>query len=193
MLSSALATDWQVPGFATIQVAINDAKVVNGDRILVAPGVYEGAIITKAIEVRGTGDATITGGPDFIRIRPHRNASSLRTMVRSRRAGPALVCAIGSLEPLPPTCRRRRRIGLDRLTSRVLVRADGCWPLQLPIPITQRLDEGDDRRFLLRRKSQIAQFITIDVHRHFRRRPRFDVPGIVEMDNFPQRLEDTIV
>lgn len=61
---ASFATDWAVPGdFATIQIAINDASVVNGDRIFLVPGEYAGATVNKAVEIRGEGQATITSGP----------------------------------------------------------------------------------------------------------------------------------
>jgi hypothetical protein len=55
---------WHVPGdFATIQDAIDDAGVVDGDRILVGPGYHAGALVTKSVEIKGTGGATINSGP----------------------------------------------------------------------------------------------------------------------------------
>jgi hypothetical protein len=55
---------WHVPGdFATIQDAINSADVKNGDRIMVGPGLHYGALVNKAVEIRGTDGATINDGP----------------------------------------------------------------------------------------------------------------------------------
>lgn len=60
----AQATEWTVPvDFVTIQEAINSPSVVTGDTILVAPGNYAGAFVTKAVEIKGTGGAVITSGP----------------------------------------------------------------------------------------------------------------------------------
>lgn len=57
-------TDWAVPGdFATIQAAIDSPSVSAGDRILVGPGNHAGALVTKGVEIKGTGGATITSGP----------------------------------------------------------------------------------------------------------------------------------
>jgi len=55
---------WKVPGdFATIQAAIDSVKVVDGDVIQVGPGYFAGATITKAVEIKGIGGATINDGP----------------------------------------------------------------------------------------------------------------------------------
>ncbi len=60
----AAAADWTVPGdFATIQDALDDPGVVDGDRILVGPGAFDGAIVNKGVEIRGIGGSTIVGGP----------------------------------------------------------------------------------------------------------------------------------
>lgn len=57
-------TVWHVPtDFATIQDAINDGSVVNGDTILVEPGNHTGALVTKGVEIKGTGGAVIDSGP----------------------------------------------------------------------------------------------------------------------------------
>ena len=50
--SQALAADWRVPGdFATIQDAVNSPSVADGDRILVGPGSFAGALIDKNVTV----------------------------------------------------------------------------------------------------------------------------------------------
>ena len=61
---AALPADWFVPGnFATIQEAIDNSSVENGDRIFVGPGNHAGALLTKGVEIRGKGGATIDSGP----------------------------------------------------------------------------------------------------------------------------------
>jgi hypothetical protein len=60
----ASAADWKVPGqFPTIQAAVDSPLVAAGDRIFVSPGDHAGAQVTKAVEIRGTGNARITSGP----------------------------------------------------------------------------------------------------------------------------------
>lgn len=60
----ANAADWHVPGsFATIQEAIDNAAVDDGDRILVGSGEHAGALVDKSVEIKGTGGATISSGP----------------------------------------------------------------------------------------------------------------------------------
>lgn len=55
---------WRVPGdFATIQDAIDDSGVKDGDTILVGPGNFSGALVTKAVEIKGKGNAVIDDGP----------------------------------------------------------------------------------------------------------------------------------
>ena len=62
--SPALAADWRVPGdFATIQDAVNSPSVADGDRILVGPGSFAGALIDKPVRIEGRGRATISSGP----------------------------------------------------------------------------------------------------------------------------------
>ena len=62
--SPAVAADWRVPAdFATIQAAIDSAGVVDGDRILVGPGSFAGALITKSVHIQGVGRAVISTGP----------------------------------------------------------------------------------------------------------------------------------
>ena len=55
---------WQVPGdFATIKDAINSSSVLDGDTIMVGPGEHVGALVTKAVEIKGAGGAVINDGP----------------------------------------------------------------------------------------------------------------------------------
>ncbi len=55
---------WRIPSdFATIQQAIDSDLVVDGDRILVEAGFHDGAYVSKAVEIRGDGNAVISGGP----------------------------------------------------------------------------------------------------------------------------------
>ena len=64
LVSGVWAADWYVPGdFATIQEAVNSPSVANADRIFVGPGNHAGALITKSLEIKGTGGATINDGP----------------------------------------------------------------------------------------------------------------------------------
>jgi len=61
--SSAYAANWSVPGdFATIQDAIDDASVNDGDTIRVGQGEHAGATVTKAVEIKGQGGAVINEG-----------------------------------------------------------------------------------------------------------------------------------
>ena len=55
---------WYVPGdFATIQEAVDSPDVAAGDTILVGPGNHAGALVTKAVEIKGEGGAVINNGP----------------------------------------------------------------------------------------------------------------------------------
>ena len=55
---------WYVPGdFATIQDAIDDSAVVDGDTIWVGPGNFAGAEVTKSVTIKGEGQAVIDSGP----------------------------------------------------------------------------------------------------------------------------------
>lgn len=61
---AAPSTEWHVPeDFATIQDAIDSSSVVAGDIILVGPGNYAGALVTKAVEIKGEDGAVINDGP----------------------------------------------------------------------------------------------------------------------------------
>lgn len=62
--SRAAAADWSVPrDFDTIQAAIDSPDVVDGDRILVGPGSFAGALVTKSVHIQGVGRAVIASGP----------------------------------------------------------------------------------------------------------------------------------
>ena len=62
--SAAVAADWSVPkDFPTIQAAIDSPLVEDGDRILVGPGSFAGALITRPVHIQGIGRATISTGP----------------------------------------------------------------------------------------------------------------------------------
>jgi hypothetical protein len=63
-LVPASAATWSVPGdFATIQDAIDDSRVMDGDQIRVGRGNHAGALVNKAVEIKGRGRATIDSGP----------------------------------------------------------------------------------------------------------------------------------
>ncbi|MFC1558782.1 hypothetical protein ACFL40_05460 [candidate division KSB1 bacterium] len=58
------ASVWNVPGdFARIQEAIDSDDVKAGDRIIVGTGNHEGALLTKAVEIKGEDGAVIDRGP----------------------------------------------------------------------------------------------------------------------------------
>ena len=58
------AADWRVPhDFSTIQAAIDSPEVADGDRILVGPGSFAGALVTKSVDIQGVGRAVISSGP----------------------------------------------------------------------------------------------------------------------------------
>jgi len=60
----ASAKIYRVPSdFTTIQEAIDDPLVRDGDTIKVSPGNYAGALITKAVRIRGTHNTVIDSGP----------------------------------------------------------------------------------------------------------------------------------
>lgn len=61
---AAKTPTWTVPGdFATIQAAIDNAAVQNGDQIVVGPGTFDGALVTKGVHIVGRGQTLINGGP----------------------------------------------------------------------------------------------------------------------------------
>ena len=63
-VNGALAAEWRVPGdFSTIQEAIDSPDVAPGDVIVVGPGSHAGALVTKAVHIRGEGRAVINTGP----------------------------------------------------------------------------------------------------------------------------------
>ena len=60
----ASARTYRVPrDFTTIQEAIDDPLVRDGDTIKVGPGNYAGALVTKAVRIRGTHNTVIDSGP----------------------------------------------------------------------------------------------------------------------------------
>ena len=60
----AFAAEWRVPAdFPTIQAAVDSASVEAGDRILVGPGTFAGAVVDKPVHIQGIGGASITTGP----------------------------------------------------------------------------------------------------------------------------------
>lgn len=62
--ASAQEVVWIVPDqFPTIQAAIDSPSVMPGSTILVKPGTYAGALVTKAVEIRGEGNPVISSGP----------------------------------------------------------------------------------------------------------------------------------
>jgi hypothetical protein len=64
LAGAAQGASWQVPGdFSSIQAALDSALVIDGDRIIVEPGEHAGALVTKAVEIKGEGGASITSGP----------------------------------------------------------------------------------------------------------------------------------
>ena len=64
-MAATPGAEWYVPGdFATIQEAIDSTSVMDGDAIIVmGPGPYAGATVTKAIEIMGEDRAVINSGP----------------------------------------------------------------------------------------------------------------------------------
>ncbi|HJY64984.1 MAG TPA: hypothetical protein VJ455_12580 [Ignavibacteria bacterium] len=64
IISDNPGTTWNVPGdFATIQDAINNSNVVNGDVISVGPGNFNGALVTKGVVIKGEENTVINNGP----------------------------------------------------------------------------------------------------------------------------------
>jgi hypothetical protein len=49
--------------FRTIQAAIDSPRVADGDVVCVSPGRHHGAVVTKAVLIRGEGKAVIVDGP----------------------------------------------------------------------------------------------------------------------------------
>lgn len=65
LAGSADAAVWRVPGdFPTLQAAVDAPAVADGDTLLVLGGRRAGATLTKSLEIRGVGDATIVHGPE---------------------------------------------------------------------------------------------------------------------------------
>ena len=63
-LTKAGGITWYVPdNFATIQEAIDRQDVIAGDKIIVGPGEWFGAVVTKAVEIKGEKGAVIVDGP----------------------------------------------------------------------------------------------------------------------------------
>lgn len=61
---SAQEVIWRVPtDFSTIQAAIASPAVMAGNTIVVEPGCHAGALVHKAVEIRGEGKAVISSGP----------------------------------------------------------------------------------------------------------------------------------
>ncbi|MHC4463227.1 MAG: right-handed parallel beta-helix repeat-containing protein [Planctomycetota bacterium] len=64
MTATAKAVTWNVPeDFSNIQAAIDSPDVLEGHTILVGPGNHAGALVTKAVEIKGEGGAVINDGP----------------------------------------------------------------------------------------------------------------------------------
>jgi hypothetical protein len=60
----AFGADWRVPAdFPTIQAAIDSALVSAGDRVVVGPGTFAGAVVNKPVHIQGIGGAVIATGP----------------------------------------------------------------------------------------------------------------------------------
>lgn len=63
-IQSSHAAQWTVPhDFPTIQAAIDNASVMDGDTIWVDRGTYAGATVTKSLTIHGHRKAKIVGGP----------------------------------------------------------------------------------------------------------------------------------
>lgn len=66
LASIANAATWGVPAdFPTIQEAIDSTLVIDGDKIMVGPGNHAGAVVTKAVEIKGEGGAAINTGMPY--------------------------------------------------------------------------------------------------------------------------------
>ena len=60
------AATWGVPAdFPTIQEAIDSTLVIDGDKIMVGSGNHAGAVVTKAVEIKGEGGAAINTGMPY--------------------------------------------------------------------------------------------------------------------------------
>ena len=65
------AANWHVPrDYLTIQDAIDSSDVEDGDTIIVHPGNHSGAVVTKAVEIKGQGGAVINSGPLLTTYQP---------------------------------------------------------------------------------------------------------------------------
>lgn len=64
-LAKFTGNTWTVPGdFASIQLAIDDPNVEDGDQIrVVGPGEFAGALVDKSVYIKGIGGAVISTGP----------------------------------------------------------------------------------------------------------------------------------
>ena len=72
---TAAAADWKMPGhLATIQEAIDSPRVKAGDTLVIRPGAYAGAFLTKSLEIRGQGGTVINTGP----LHPNGKAQGFR-------------------------------------------------------------------------------------------------------------------
>jgi len=61
---AAKSAQWNVPGdFSTIQAAIDSPMVAAGDTILVGPGSFAGALVSKSVKIKGLDGAVINSGP----------------------------------------------------------------------------------------------------------------------------------
>ena len=57
---------WYVPdNFSTIQEAINSPSVLDGNTIIVGPGNFKGANVTKNVNIKGIGNTVINDGPYY--------------------------------------------------------------------------------------------------------------------------------
>jgi hypothetical protein len=69
--AAAWGASWSVPGdFPDIQTAINSPLVIDGDKIVVEPGEYTGATVTKPVEIKGEDGAIIKDGPVLVAGHP---------------------------------------------------------------------------------------------------------------------------
>ena len=62
--STVSAKTWSVPrDFTAIQAAIDDPNVQDGDKIMVGPGTFAGATVSKAVKIQAKGFTIINDGP----------------------------------------------------------------------------------------------------------------------------------